>query len=209
MNADQHLVLRIALLGLVAVMVQITLVSQLRIAGGIADLVPLVVLFVGLLCGAIVGSVFGFAIGIFLDIALFHTLGISSLLLVVIGYVAGRVRDARDPEGAFLPLFGAGAATLAWVLGYAVIQFMLDVDAPVSGVILRQTLVTVLLNMLLALPVYAVVRSWLVPALPEDPRRRRRRGSPCRRHRRPRKRHGRSGHRQPASADPSACHRLR
>ena len=63
------------------------------------------------------------------------------------------------------------------MLGYAVIQFMLDVDAPVSGVILRQTLVTVLLNMLLALPVYAVVRSWLVPALPEDPRRRRRRAT--------------------------------
>ncbi|MBJ7331446.1 MAG: rod shape-determining protein MreD [Solirubrobacteraceae bacterium] len=177
MSGSQPLILRVALLGLVTVIVQITLVSQLRIAGGIADLTPLVVLFVGLLCGAIVGSTFGFAVGLFLDIALFHTLGISSLLLVAIGYVAGRVRDSRDPEGAFVPLFGAGAATLAWVLGYAVIQFMLDVEAPVSGVILRQTLVTMLLNMLLALPVYAVVRSWLVPALPEDPRRRRRRAT--------------------------------
>ncbi|MBJ7521520.1 MAG: rod shape-determining protein MreD [Solirubrobacteraceae bacterium] len=177
MNEHRHLQLRLSLLGLVCVILQITLVSQLRIAGGIADLVPLVVLAVGLLCGAMSGAVFGFVVGFFLDVALFHTLGISSLLLLTIGYVAGRVRDARDPEGAFVPLFGAAVATLAWVLGYAIIQFLLDVEAPVSGVILRQTLVTTLLNMLLALPVYALVRSWLVPALPADPRRRRRRAT--------------------------------
>lgn len=177
MTERQQLHARVALLGVVTVLLQITLVSQLQIAGGIADLVPLVVLAVGLLCGPFMGGVFGFAVGLLLDIALFHTLGISSLLLLVIGDVAGRYRDSRDPEGAFVPLFGAAAATLTWVLGYAVIQFLLDVEAPVSGVILRQTLVTMLLNMLLALPVYALVRSWLVPALPRDPRRRRRRAT--------------------------------
>lgn len=177
MSERRHLQLRVGLLGLVSVLLQITLISQLRIAGGIADIVPLVVLAVGLLCGAMTGAVFGFAVGLFVDVALFHTLGISSLLLLAVGYVAGRVRESRDPEGAFVPLFGAAAATLTYVLGYAVIQFLLDVEAPVSGVILRQTLVTMLLNMLLALPVYALVRSWLVPALPTDPRRRRRRAT--------------------------------
>lgn len=177
MNERQHLRLRVGLLGAVTVLLQVTFVSQIRIAGGIADIVPLVVLAVGLLCGALTGAVFGFAVGLFVDIALFHWLGISSLLLLTIGFAAGRIQEARDPEGAFVPLFGAAAATLTYVLGYAIIQFLLDVEAPVSGVILRQTLVTMLLNMLLALPVYALVRSWLVPALPADPRRRRRRAT--------------------------------
>ena len=39
----------------------------------------------------------------------------------------------------------------------------------------RRSLATILLNALIALPVYALVRRWLLPALPEDPRRRRRR----------------------------------
>jgi hypothetical protein len=39
----------------------------------------------------------------------------------------------------------------------------------------RQTLATIILNTLISLPVYALVRRWLRPALPEDPRRRRRR----------------------------------
>jgi rod shape-determining protein MreD len=168
---------RVAIAGIVVVLVQAVFISQLPIAGAIADLVPLVVLAVGLLAGPFLGGVFGFAVGVLLDIVLLHTLGISSLLLLGIGNVAGRIRDSRDPEGSFVPLLGAGAATLVWVLGYAVIQFLLETDSPVSGVLLRQTIVTVLLNMLLALPVYSIVRSWLVPALPRDPRQRRRRAT--------------------------------
>jgi predicted secreted protein len=54
-------------------------------------------------------------------------------------------------------------------------QFLLGVDAPVSWALLRQTLATLVINALIALPVYALVRRWLLAALPQDPRRRRRR----------------------------------
>jgi hypothetical protein len=57
----------------------------------------------------------------------------------------------------------------------ALIQFLLGVDSPVSGLLLQQIIITVLVNSLIALPVYALVRRVLHPALPEDPRRRRRR----------------------------------
>jgi hypothetical protein len=39
----------------------------------------------------------------------------------------------------------------------------------------RDILLTIALNSLIAVPVYSLVRRWLIPALPEDPRRRRRR----------------------------------
>jgi hypothetical protein len=45
----------------------------------------------------------------------------------------------------------------------------------VSWALLRQLLATLVINTLLALPVYAVVRRCLHGALPDDPRRRRRR----------------------------------
>jgi len=54
-------------------------------------------------------------------------------------------------------------------------NFLLGIDAPVSFLLLRQILATILLNALIALPVFALVRRWLLPSLPEDPRRRRRR----------------------------------
>jgi hypothetical protein len=57
----------------------------------------------------------------------------------------------------------------------ALIQFLLGVDAPVSLLLLQQIFITILINMLIALPVYALVRRILGGAVPEDPRRRRRR----------------------------------
>lgn len=177
MNPTLQLVARLAALGLVAVLVQITAVSQFPVAGGVADLVPLVVMGVGLLGGALAGASFGFGVGLLVDVALLQTLGVSSLVLLAVGYWCGRFREARDPEGAFVPLVAGAAATFAATLGYALMQFLLDAEAPVSGVIVRQLLATLVLNALLALPVYAAARRWLLPALPEDPRRRRRRAS--------------------------------
>jgi hypothetical protein len=54
-------------------------------------------------------------------------------------------------------------------------QFLLGVDAPVSLLLIRQILLVIILNTLLAMPVYLVCRRVVGPFLPDDPRRRRRR----------------------------------
>ena len=69
----------------------------------------------------------------------------------------------------------AAAPTATAAVGFSLMQFLLGVDAPVSLLLLRQILMTIVLNTLLALPVYAVCRRVLAPFLPDDPRRRRRR----------------------------------
>jgi len=104
-----------------------------------------------------------------------QTLGVSSLVLLGVGYGAGRLREARDPEGTLVPLAIGAIATLTFSIGFALMQFLLGVDAPISWALLRQTLATLVVNALIALPVYALVRRWLLRSLPEDPRRRRRR----------------------------------
>ena len=66
-------------------------------------------------------------------------------------------------------------ATAGFEVGFALVQILLGVDAPVSLLLLRDILITVLVNGLLAMPVYSLVRRVLQPYLPADPRRRRRR----------------------------------
>lgn len=166
---------RLAALGFFAVLLQIALVAQIRILGVNADLAPLIVAGAGFLTGAVPGAVFGFAVGIFVDLAFAQTIGITALLLLLVGYAAGRVRELRAPEAPVTPLAMGAAATAFATCGYAVIEFLLGVNAPISGLLVRDILVTVVLNSLIAVPVYALVRRWLVPTLPEDPRRRRRR----------------------------------
>ncbi len=169
------LALRLAALGLLAVVLQISAVSQLTVFGTNADVVPLVVAFAALLSGSVTGAVFGFAVGLFIDTALVETLGLSSLVYVAIGYGAGRVRELRDPQSSLLPLAVGAAASAAAAFGFALMQFLLGAEAPVSFELIRQLVVATLVSTLLALPVYAGVRRGLLPALPDDPRRRRRR----------------------------------
>jgi rod shape-determining protein MreD len=174
-TVSYQLALRIAALAVVATIVEIAAVSQVSVFGVSADLSPLVVMSVGLLTGSMTGAVVGFGVGLFLDLALVQTLGVSSLIYLGVGYWAGRIRELRDPQAFLTPLLlGAGATAVA-TCGYSMIQFLLGVDAPVSLLLVRQIITTIFVNTLIALPVYALVRRWLEPSLPDDPRRRRRR----------------------------------
>ncbi len=104
-----------------------------------------------------------------------QTLGVSSLLLVPIGYGAGRLRELRDPHHALAPLAVGAAATFAFACGLSIVELSLGVDAPVTAGVLRQILGVTLLGAILALPVHALMRRALAGTLPEGGRRRRRR----------------------------------
>jgi rod shape-determining protein MreD len=166
---------RLILLGFVASLLQLTSASQVSIFGVPMDLSPLIVASVGFLAGSVPGMIFGFCFGLFADTALMQTLGVTSLVLTVIGYGAGRIRELRDPAHGLAPVAIGAAATLIAAVGFALLQFLLGVKVPVSLLLLRVVLMTVVLNTLLALPVYALMHRALVRYLPDDPRRRRRR----------------------------------
>ena len=173
--SDLRLPLRLVALGLVAVIVQEAAIAQITIFGTSADLTPLVVMSVGLLTGSISGAVMGFGVGLLIDLVLFQTLGVTSLLYIAIGYWSGRLLELRDPSHGLVPMAAGAAATAFTGLGLTLIQFLLGVDSPVSWLLLQQILVAVLVNSLISLPVYAIVRRVLRGVLPEDPRQRRRR----------------------------------
>ncbi len=170
-----RLPLRLVLLGFLTVVIQEAAVSQISLFGVSADLTPLVVMSIGLLTGSLLGAVAGFGIGLFVDLVLVQTLGVTSLLYIAIGYWSGRLRELRDPSHSLVPLALGAAATALTGIGMALIQFLLGVDAPVSWLLIQQLCITVLVNTLIALPVYALVRRIIQPTLPDDPRRRRRR----------------------------------
>jgi rod shape-determining protein MreD len=169
------LLMRIAALAVVLVFVQIGVVSEVPVFGVNVDLSPLVVAFVGLLCGSTLGAVTGFAIGLLVDLTLVQTLGVTSFLFTLIGYWSGRLRELRDPQAAITPLLVAAAASAVSLVGYSLMEFLLGVDAPVSLELLRQIVLGIMLNTVIALPLWAIVRRSLEGGLPDDPRRRRRR----------------------------------
>ncbi len=165
---------RLVALAMVTVIVQIAALSQVLFLGVGADVSPLVVMAVGFLAGSVAGALTGFGVGLLVDLTLFQTLGVSSLVLTAVGYGVGRFRELRDPAHALAPLALGVAATAVAQIGFATIQFLLGVDAPLSSVLAWQILGALALGALLALPVHALVRTVLGRDLPDDPRSRRR-----------------------------------
>jgi rod shape-determining protein MreD len=157
------------------VVLQVAAVSQVVLFGATADLTPLAVAAVGLMCGSVTGALFGFFVGLFFDAALVQTLGLTSLVCVVVGYGAGRLRELRDPQATIVPMIVGAVATAITTFGYGLMNFMLGIDAPVSFLLLRVIVATIVFNAIIALPIFALLRRWLGPTLPDDPRRRRRR----------------------------------
>jgi rod shape-determining protein MreD len=172
-GVSTRLLTRIAVLSLAIVFFQTGVVSGVTVFGVSADLSILLVAFIGLMCGSTVGAACGFAIGLLVDLALVQTLGLTSLVFTLVGYWCGRLRELRDPQAALTPVLVGAVATAAALIGYSLVEFMLGVDAPVSLQLLRQIVLGILVNTIVALPMWALTRRALEGALPEDPRRRR------------------------------------
>ena len=68
---------RLVAIALVGGILQLTTVSQVAFFGVPADLSPLLVASIGLLCGSIAGASFGFGLGLFMDTLLAQTLGLT------------------------------------------------------------------------------------------------------------------------------------
>lgn len=162
--------LTVAAMIVVSVLVQLAFFSQLPVLGSVANVVPVVIIALGLLGGAVTGAVAGFIAGLLLDAMLGTTPGISSLALMASGYLAGRWRETYDIVSSLVPPLLTGVLTAVAAATYAAIQLILGVDAPVSLLFLREIVVQGLLGMLLAIPLFPLIRRVLRSALVDDAR---------------------------------------
>lgn len=161
---------RLAAIAVVAVLLQLSFFSRVELLHTSADILPLVVVSLGLLGGSMTGAVAGFWIGFLVDCLLVAPLGGSSLVLLSAGYLAGLFRERFEIHSALVPPLLCMVLTLFAELGFAAVQLMLGVDAPVSTLIVRDLLLKSIYAFFLAWPIYYGLRRVLRPALVEESR---------------------------------------
>jgi rod shape-determining protein MreD len=169
------IVVRIALIGLLGVLLQLSFFSQVELFHVSPDILPALVVCLALLGGSLTGAVAGFSIGFFVDCLLVEALGVSSLVLLGIGYVAGLYRERFEIHNSLVPALLCMGLTLAAELGFGAIQLLLGIDAPVSLLVVRDVLLKSVYAFFLGWPIYLLVRRSLRPALVEEPKVQRRR----------------------------------
>jgi rod shape-determining protein MreD len=159
---------RLAAIVILGVLLQLSFFSRVALFGVSPDVLPALVVALGLLGGAMTGAVAGFSIGLLVDCLLVQTLGGSSLVLLATGYTAGLFRERFEIHSALVPPLLCMGLTLVAELGFAAVQLMLGVDAPVSPLIVRDLLLKSIFAFFLGWPIYLGVRRALRPALVEE-----------------------------------------
>ena len=164
------IVARIVAICMLGVLLQLSFFSRVELFHVSPDILPALVVCLGLLGGSLTGAVSGFWIGFFLDCLLVEALGISSLVLLGIGYLAGLFRERFEIHSSLVPALLCMGLTMLAELGFGLVQLLLGLDAPLSSLIVRDLLLKSVYAFFLGWPIYLIVRRALRPALVEDPK---------------------------------------
>jgi rod shape-determining protein MreD len=160
------------------VILQLSFFSQVSLFHVSPDVLPALVVVLGLFGGSLTGAVCGFSVGFLLDCLLIAPLGGGSLVLLSTGYLAGLFRERFEIHSPLVPPLLCMGLTLFAELGFGAVELTLGIDAPVSPLVIRDMLLKSIFAFFLGWAIYALVRRLLRPALVEEPT--------VRRHRRPR-----------------------
>ena len=142
----------------VASILQVTLFSSVEILGGTPDVVLLTLMAIALLRGSIYGASAGFVAGLIVDTANLATLGVTSLLLTIAGYWIGRYGETTGRDRGHAPFVSVAVATILVQFGALFLHYMLGDPVSARIALLDALPAKVLLNLILTLPVYALVR---------------------------------------------------
>src|SRR5919201_1955968 len=151
-----------------AVVLQISIFSGVDIFGGRPDLLLVTLVMVALQRGTIFGAAAGFAAGLLYDMGTFGTLGFIALLYTLVGYWIGRYGETTGRGRGHAPILSVAVVSVLFAVGALMLHFMLGENSPAREVLVDSLFPTILLNLLIALPVYASVRRILQRSEPAE-----------------------------------------
>jgi len=148
----------------VAAMLQASVFSSVFVLRATPDVLLVTLVAVALLRGPIIGAAAGFWGGLLMDTANLQTLGVTSLLLTLVGYWVGRYGETTGRDRSHAPFVSVALITVLYAFGALFLHFVLGDPAPARVVLLDTLFQTIGLNLLVTWPIHALVRRLLPPA---------------------------------------------
>jgi rod shape-determining protein MreD len=160
-----NILARVVAIVVLGVLLQLSFFSQVAVFHVSPDLLPALVVSLGLLGGSMTGAVTGFSVGFLLSCLLVQPLGGASLVLLACGYLAGLFRERVEVHSPLAPPLLCMGLTVFAELGFGAVELMLGGDATVSGLLARDILLKGIYAFFLGWLLYLGLRRILRPAL--------------------------------------------
>ena len=137
---------------------QANIFQVFTIAGIMPNLFIIFVLFVGLYANAPLGISFGVIDGLIIDLVYSKTIGITAIMLCVIGYLGAYFDKNFSKENKITIIVMVGVATILFESGYyAISSIILNFDPEIFNFI-KILLVEVIYNVLLVIILYPLIQ---------------------------------------------------
>ena len=159
---------RLVAIVLLGVVLQLSFFSQVAVFHVSPDLLPSLVVALGLLGGTMTGAVSGFSVGFLLNCLLVQPLGGGSLVLLSTGYLAGLFRERVTVHSPLAPPLLCMGLTVFAELGFGAVELTLATDTTVSGLVVRDILLQGVFAFFGGWLIYFGLRRALRPALVDD-----------------------------------------
>ena len=143
---------------LIIYFLQINFFSWFNLAGVKPNLFVVLTLFLGLYAGNKMGLGMGIAFGLFLDLTMGRNIGISAIMLAVVGLLGGYFDKNFSKENRITIIAMAVGATLLFEIGvYVLNSFILSYSIEILA-FLKLILVEMFFNMLLTIILYPLMQ---------------------------------------------------
>jgi rod shape-determining protein MreD len=155
--------LRVALVALLLLLMQTTIILSIRVDGMHPDILWLLPITAALLAGPEAGAVVGFWSGIAFDLVLPTPFGLSALVGCLLGYSIGVATTAVDRRAVWLRPVSAVVGSVAADMLFAVLGAIFGQQQMVQIDFFSLALVVAVSSVLLVLPVNGLMR-WALAA---------------------------------------------
>lgn len=156
---------KVALLLVIAVLLQILLVSRISVLGVTADLFLILTMLVAVSRGSMGGAIFGFFAGLIADIAFLQPLGVRALIYVLVGYFVGMFVARFETASPWAVLLLAGSSSFLAQFVFGLFQYIMGPRAGFFTMVGTQMIPGAVLDALVAVALYVfLVRLRLIPA---------------------------------------------
>ena len=153
--------LRLIIVYLLALLLQLTFFSQVRVAGVAPELPALVAILAGLFAGPRRGSVIAFLAGLMWDVYLSTPLGLAAASFVIVAYTLGGITEDLFHDTRLQTLLLVFVGTAAMVTVYALLGEVVGQRGLIDDRLPRVVLIASGLNAMLSLVAAPAVR-WAV-----------------------------------------------
>jgi rod shape-determining protein MreD len=134
--------------------IQSTLFHFIRIYNVSANLVLIALIILSLQTDEVVGGFLGFFTGMLWDVYYSHNMGIYALILLIIGFVSGKLSDNVYKFDFLTNLYFTIFGTLFFHLAYYLINYFLKLEASAILYMSKFVFLEIILNSLILYPIF-------------------------------------------------------